>query len=677
MKRPVPVHYLRANESVWTPPAVCCLDTETRATSEGDDEVHSLRLWVARFTDRRPPSGVMRRDEYAHGDTGEDLACQLHEWCKYRKTVWCYAHNLHFDLCTSSLVQELCTLGWEVTDFAVDGAVPFVRLERGGKRLALCDSWSWLPVPLADVGAAVGITKPPLPADDDGRSIWLSRCAYDTEILSAAMLTLMQWWDDNQLGRWSITGGAAGWNVMRHLPSHRKILIDPDPDKVAADRLAIYGGRRGQWRTGRLPAGRYSELDLHRAYTVACRDFGLPYERIATFDSLSIDHPWVIPRRYGIIARVLIETDIPRWPVRIDRRVWYPVGRFWTVLAGPDIAEAARLGALKAIGRGEVHKLGYALRPWALWCLDRQADTSGATPEVAKITLRHWGHAVVGKWAQRGFTRLQLGAAPTLDWGFMPGWHHDKDVRASIVDFGGTRWQVTAAGDADNAYPAILAFVESYVRVALGRAAEAIGPVRMISCDTDGMLVDCRDTGRIEAAVAAVRPFTLREKAFYRQVEAIGPQHAILDGRRRFAGVPASAAQLPDGRLEARLWPKLAWQIQHGRAGAYVRPSQAYRIGGTYAPGWVLASGAVVPVQTVAFDDGHTSILPWPLTRYAMSGARLGAHQNPYLGRFHAFETAIGSAADPPGRDLRRTSRGERCAQSAPASVLGVPAGRC
>lgn len=649
MKRAIPVHYLRPNESVWTPPALICFDTETSAVDDGNNEVHSLRLWVARFTDRRPPSKVQPRDDYARGHTGEELAHQLHAWCHYRKTVWCYAHNLHFDLCTSGLVQELTALGWAVTDFAVDGQVPFVRFERGGQRLAVCDSWSWLPVKLAEVGAAVGVTKPPLPTQDGAEASWWDRCRADVTILSTAMLTLMQWWDDNELGRWSITGGSSGWNMMRHMPSHRKILINPDDTRVAFDRLAIYGGRRGMWRTGTLPAGRYSEMDIQRAYTTSCKDHPLPVEPLTRFDSLPVDHPWVISQRYGIIARVLIATDKARWPVRVNGRVWYPVGSFWTVLAGPDIAEAKRLGALRRIGAGYVHKLGYALRPWAIWCLDGQADTTGQVPDVAKITLAHWGHTVVGKWAQRGFTRTQLGAAPTADWGFGEGWHHDDNVRASIVDFGGIRWQVSASGDGDNAYPAILAYVESHVRVALGRAIDAIGAAAMVSCDTDGMLINCADAEAIERGITAAQPYVLREKRFYRKVVAIGPQHTVLDGRRRFSGVPAAAHELADGRLSARLWPKLAWQIEHGRAGAYVRPGQTYRIGGTYAPGWVLPSGAVVPVETWAGEDGQTVMLSWPLTRYGQAGAQLAPQQNPYLNRWHRGNDPAGHTADHTG----------------------------
>jgi hypothetical protein len=681
-KRIVPVHYLRPNESVWTPPALICLDTETATTLEGDSEVLSLRLWCAHYADRRPPKGKIARDEWADGDSGEELAHQLHEWTRDRRSVWLYAHNLHFDLSTSDLVNQLIMLKWEVTDFAVDGGSPFVQMRRGDRHLTICDSWSWMPQRLEDIGQAVGIAKPPLPAGSDSRVEWLHRCRIDTEILSQAMLTLMRWWDDNQLGRWSITGGSSGWNVMRHIPAPRRILIDPDPVKVAADREAIYGGRRGCWRTGDLPAGRYSELDLERAYTAVCAEFPLPLERMVAFDSLPVDHAWVTSERHGILAKVLVETDTPRWPCKADGRVWYPVGRFWTVLAGPDIAEAARLGCLREIGAGWMHKLGRALRPWALWCIDGQRDDNQDVPAVAKMVLRNWGRTTVGKWAQRGFTRLQLGPSPTGGWDLTEGWNHTQGVRANIVDFGGWRWQVTASGECENAYPAILAFVESYVRVALGRAIDVMGDDAMVMCDTDGMIVNvqklyprikplapCRGGGiesasgpdeRIALANAAVAPLTLREKRTYHNVMVIGPQHLALDGKRRFAGVPAAAETDRDGRLWARLWPKLGWQMKHGRAGAFIRPLQHYLITGTYAPGWVLTDGRVRPVEVQADRWGNNQLQPWHAGRHAATGAALGPVQNRALERYRYGPVPPRPAENNPRRSQGRSAASRR-----------------
>lgn len=667
MKRDIPVHYLRRNDTVWTPPAVICLDTETSATVTEAGEVHELRCWVASYDDRRASGGRPRVSQWDQGADTAGLVHRLRLWCQGRRTVWLYAHNLHFDLSVTDLVGRFTRAGWVVSDFSVDGGSPFVRLVKGDCHLTVCDSFSWLPVPLAQVAGVVDIAKPPLPGQSDSLELWLERCRSDVEILRAAMLALMDWWDSAGLGRWAITGNAAGWNAMRHIPMSRHILINPDPGQVKADRAAVYGGRRGSWRHGQLAPGRYAELDLERAYTTVCAELPLPCERMAAFTSLPLDHPWLDCQRHGVIANCLIRTDTPRWPARADGRVWYPVGEFWTTLAGPDIAEARRLGALVAVGAGWVHKLGYALRNWAAWVAGVVTAPEGQVPGVARLVARHWGRSVVGKWAQRGFDRVQLGPSPGGDWTYTEAWHHGANVRGAILDFAGSRWQITASAESDNAYPAILAFVESYVRVRLGRIIAAIGEPAMVACDTDGLIIDTgaaldalagelgkasrrapagnRVTALIGLAAQCAAPLRLREKRTWRKVTVHGPQHMRLDEVRRFAGVPGSAAETGDGTFTALLWPKLAWQLAHGRAGAFTRPVQSYAVRGSYAPGWVTDRGAVLPVELGAGLGGTNHIRPWPLCRHAAAGARLGPDQNKHLGRYADAENQAGRRA--------------------------------
>lgn len=640
--RTVPVHYLRRNDSAWTPPSVICLDTETRWETSGDSEIHTLRLWAATFNDRRKPRTGPITESRAHGFGKTDLALTVHKWCQRRRTVWLYAHNLTFDLMTSDLLAQLADMGWEVTDFAVDSGAPFARLTRGDSHLTLCDSFSWLPKSIREIARALDMDKAPLPANDDSDAAWLERCQSDADILTRAMLTLMQWWDDQQLGHWNVTGAASGMNCMRHIPSPDRILIRPDETECNADRAAVYGGRRFCWRTGELPAGRYPEIDIERAYTTACREMPLPVQRMAHFDSLPIEHRWVTCDRHGIIAQVRIRTDSPRYPCRHDDRVWYPVGEFTTTLAGPEIAAARARGELLAIGPGWVHELGYALRPWATWILDTQQPGSDGVPDVARITLRTWGRSVVGKWAQRGWERIRLGPSPAGFWGHIDAWDHNAQVRASIVDFGGTRWQVSATGQSDNAYPAILAFVESYVRIALSAAIDVIGESCVISCDTDGLIADAFQVlgtrkqrildntplngaadplqAVINSASSRAAPFTLRDKQTYHAVTVYGPQHLLTDTQRRLSGIPGAAELMPDGRYHAWLWPKLAWQVRHGRQGEYTRPSQHYRLAATYAPGFVLSDGAVRPVEMRAAADGTNELLRFTETRWARLG---------------------------------------------------------
>jgi hypothetical protein len=638
--RTVPIHNLRPNHAVWTPPAVAYFDTETHWTGDEQAESHTLRCWNAQLHVRRHRRLALLGSETESGETGDTLADVIADWAHRHPTLWVYAHNLAFDLTTSGLTGRLAEYGYTVTEFAVDSSSPFIRMTNGRSRITFADSFSWLPVKLDEVAAQIGGHKVPLPANDAGLSDWLARCAADTDLLARAMAAVMDWWDAAGLGKWSVTGSASGWNAMRHKIDARRFTINPDTAGIAADRQAVYGGRRGLWRHGPQPAGRYAELDFSAAYPTIASSLPLPLERMARFDSLPLDHAWLTSQRHGVIARVRLDTGRALWPARIAGRVWYPVGELWTTLAGPDIQEAMRHGVLCEIGAGYVHRLGYALKPWADWCLALSRGDDDSAPPVVALWSKHCGRAVIGKWAQRGYQTIPLGPAPVRGWHASEGWNHTAGVKATIIDFDGRRWQASASGDGDNCYPAVLAYVESYTRVRLGRLIESVPSAAMVACDTDGTIIDLRQLGNWRADDSALWPLTPRIKNRYMTAVILGPQHMTLDGANRMAGIPAGATRLPDGRLTAMTWPKLTWQMANSEQGTYVRPNQSYRTAATYAPGWITDFDRVKPVQTEIDGDGNTVIVPWPRTWYARQGIRLGDTQNAALERYrHDTET--------------------------------------
>lgn len=653
MGRTVPIHRLRRNDKVWTPPHVIYFDTETFDVPNTDPVVMGLRLWCATLDDRRPDDRGRQVIQHRHGDSAGGLAHFVQAASIGRKALWVYAHNLGFDLSTTRLLQHLTGAGWGIADASLQGHAPWFRLEKSGHHITLCDSWSWLPQALAAIGAKTGIRKPPLPGPDDGPAEWLTRCQADVAILAAAIGELMDWWDRYELGRWSITGSACGWNAFRHTPSPQTVMIDPDADAVKFDRRAIYGGRRSVWRVGAMTNGPYLELDIVAAHPTVAAYCALPRERRGRFDSLPIDNPYLDTATYGILAECEIETDTPRWPMRWQGANWYPVGRFRTVLAGPDIQEAKRLGCLRAIGPGYVHRLGWPMAPWAMWVLDVQSGRHPDAPQVARVAAKHWGRAVIGKWAAHGYESVTLGPSPGDGWGFEDAWDHDGQCRGGMVDLAGQRFFTSQISEPDNAYPAILAWVESETRVRLSRVIEAIGPGAVLQANTDGLIVTERLLGSKAAgghlrAPANLRgaartkwvldqldpvlaPLAIRVKGKHRHVTVLGPQHINTPTGRHFAGLPEVATETEPNVYRVRQWPGLSWQLTHGSPAGYVAPEVEVKVRGPYATGWIDTTGRVHPATATITDAGESVITPWQPPTVTHPPIRLADHQHPSL----------------------------------------------
>lgn len=664
-------HYLRPAGKTHTPGTVLFLDTETRDDLREQLEVHTLRLWEAKIVrrrDRRRPG----ESETRTGTTCESVAAAIDAWATSSESAWLYAHNVTFDLTVSRLATFLGALGWVLSSrFAVGSDSMWAVFHKGPRTvtvndkqggrvtqrervkwshtLTIADSASLFPCPLAKLGPLVGIDKPPLPDDDDTEAAWAARCHADVEIMATAVLQLMDWWDANDLGAWTVTGAGQGWQTYRRTLPARQLVIDHEPGILEVERAAVYGGRRDVFRCDDLPPGRYGEIDFEAAYPTIAAEFPLP-ARVAC--EITDDHrKWALRGRVpsGMLAEVTINTDRPRWPVRVGGRVFYPVGRFRTTLAAPDIQAAADAHCLEAVHHGYLFTMTNHLRAWARQVLTWVRGEAGKIPGVVRIWAKLAARAVIGKFAQKGWTTTPYVGPPCEGWSVEPTCDLYSGVRGVITGVNGEYWLSWADQRGEHERPAVLAFVESHVRARLGAIIDGPYGGGVLQCDTDGVMVSHLELERIAARLgpryvdgrpvpagtvevlehwnAQAAPLVMREKTQFQRGAIRGPQHVILDGKARFAGVPRGAWQTGETTWLARLWPGITWQTQHGVSDGYARPLQPYVVAGPYAAAWVMSDGTVRAAETALDPDGAVTMLHWKQTRWAAQGCQLGPRQ--------------------------------------------------
>lgn len=680
------IHNLSGNAAEDSPHEVIVFDTETRTRAKGVDQLLTLRLWSAQIRRRHGKNLSRPRIDKATGTTAPQLARWIDSLVKTTPCVWVYAHNLSFDLATTALPLHLIDLGWEITQHNLASDAPWAMLRKGNRSMRLVDSHSVIPLPLATVGEMIGHSKPALPADEDSDESWQHRCDQDVQITMSALIQCMDWWDDNKLGHWSITGAQTGWNCYRHMCVSRKggamvvargprdgqytmtgdghVVIDPDNDARVFERGTLYQGRRDAWRAGLQPAGQYAELDMVRAHlTVAC-ELPLPCKRGKAFDHLPNDSPYLDRPLLGLIARVTLKTRDPRYPWKLGPRIAHPTGLFTTVLAGPEIKAARERGELVAIGQGYLYRLSYHMQPWALWVEGLLGEGGPGLPPAARAMVKNWSRAVFGKWAGRTSHQVLTGTCSTI------GWHaeHGRDAAtgapATILHMRGTMSVTIRDLECDDSFPAVLSYVQSYVRVALSEAIATVGDSRMVACSTDSItvradgqqpgdqvvfrhLVDVDDPGdRVRAVLTeldgATWPFRWSVKGGGRVVDVLSPQHVSMDGRRKFSGVPAGATKVGPRSYAFHTWPKLGRQMQLGTMAGFVRELRTITFAAPLIPRYVAEDGCTMaPIVYLQADDSH-AVVPPPAGGCPKHGAGWVDEQYPGL---------VG------GRNLARPSR--------------------
>lgn len=664
-------HYLRPAGRTHTPPAVIILDSETRQHDQDGTEVHTLRCWDAQVTWRRDKrrAGETR---HAAGDTAGGAADAVDAWASYGESTWLYAHNVAFDMVVTGMAAQLVARGWELSSrhgLSADGM--WCVLHKGrretrrndqqsydgqaatrvkwGHTLTIADSCSIFPKGLAELAPLTGVDKPALPADDDSAGAWAARCRADVEITAALVLGLMDWWDEQDMGPWAVTGAGLGWQTYRRHLGLKQMVIDHDPALAALERQAVYGGWRDTARTGQLPPGRHGEVDYEAAYPTIAASFPLPARAACPVQSQHRQAALAGRVPAGMLAEVTLTTSTPRWPVRVAGRVLYPVGTFKTVLAAPDIQAAADAGALAAVHDGWLYTLGNHLRPWARWVLQLAAQAREGLAGIVATAAKLWCRAVIGKFAQKGWRTEAWVGPPSDSWTVEPVIELYHGTRGVVTGLCGTYWRSWADQRGEHERPAVLAFVEAHVRQRLAAVLTSSWASAITQWDTDGVMADYGQLARQAAAAGskwrdgqlvpldagdviaawseASWPLVMREKQLHRRVGMLGPQHLELDGRPRMSGVGKGAWKTGEDSWAARLWPGIVWQAGNSPPGEYARPVQRYRFTRPTCGGWVLADGAVRPPETAMDLDGSCYLLPWADTRHAAAGDRLGPSQ--------------------------------------------------
>lgn len=624
MSRPVGIHYLRPNHVERSPHRVLVFDTETVPVASGKPDTQTLRLWTAKLVRRHGWEAAKPRTERYRGHSADEVADLIDGLARSDSSLWVFAHNLHFDLSVTELPVRLAERGWRITEAALTTDDPWFRATKRSYRLTVTDSWSYLPASVKDLGALLSMPKKHMPPFELDEAAWWPYCERDVDIVAAGIVSLMDWWDAGSYGNWSLTGPATGWSSYRHMSPLPKVLIDPANDARTLEAEAITGGRRLVTRVGKYPRGLYADLDISTAHLQVMLSERLPWRRLRHFDAMAVDDPHLRSRWTDILARVEIETASPRYPLRTAHGVFYPVGRFATTLAGPEIRDAARRGELRAIGEGWVYGTSPHMATWAGWIADLLDPSNETVPPAVRLAAKSWSRSVPGKWD--GHTSEVVERVPDL----RPGWLAETGFiaagrrKADFLLLGHERWTIARDLWADDAFPAILAFIQSHTRVALGRIIDALGPA-VVTANTDGAVVDVdrvpfgrtRYQPEIDAMPADklrwldwrcrelstdVAPFTLRVKSACERLTVISPQHLIMGRRRRLSGIPATARRDSRGRYVFTSWPKLHVQIARTHGPTYTTRRRTVNLANVPPAGWLWVDGTVSPV---VFRDGE------------------------------------------------------------------------
>lgn len=202
----------------------------------------------------------------------------------------------------------------------------------------------------------------------------------------------------------------------------------------------------------------------------------------------------------GAIATVGIETDEPAYPYHRAGDIIYPVGRYTTTLAGPELGDAIQRGRVKRIDAVATYDCEPACQSYAeaVYSARRRAAHDG--DKLSEQWLKAMLVCLPGKLGQKNrqwMTAIDPG--PCQPWGAWYGKDHTgTDCRFRAI--GGHIQCEYVDGYLPDAIPAIASWITSAGRMYLLKMIRAAGWSHTIYVDTDAIMVDaCGAQGLMNA----------------------------------------------------------------------------------------------------------------------------------------------------------------------------------
>jgi hypothetical protein len=561
----IPAHKIRPNETSRIPRRFVILDTEAREVGEST-RTQTWRLAVTAFThsDNRPKDWSPL--VYRTHQTPAELWSYIESVTRRRRRTVVVAHNLAYDLRIARCFHELPRRGWSLVSMGLHDRSLTVTWRRDDRTLVLVDSRSWWPTSVHGLGLLLDLAKVGLPRADDPDDVWEVRCRRDVEILAAAVLSLIRWIEDADLGNWQRTGAGLAWSNWRHAHYTHEVICHGDAELQEHEDESTYSGRCEAWRWGKVTGGPFTEWDLPLAYPRVCLDTELP--RSIGHHLTAPPLGYVLPSRPGrrTLIRARVHQTAPVLPAKHEGRTLWPVGTiegwWWDVELDEAIAEGAGVTVLEAW----TYQAAPFLADWARWVVDVAEGRDETVPPVCRLAVKHWGRALVGRFASR-----------YRDWQPFADSIEDTVESADWLDVDeGTRgWRLTlgkqtflAMGETygQDAFPAVQAVVLAEARRRLWRIMRVAGLNHVVYCDTDSVITDAVGSRRLREVVAGGELWGIRTKRRWRELTILGPRQLVLDDLPRIAGIPCDARPGSDGRLVGDRWEGLEESLRRGRA---------------------------------------------------------------------------------------------------------------
>lgn len=623
-------HYLPRNQANRIPEHLVYFDTES-ATETGfpDAEVEQFREDIRNETPRQDRWGMTLSATHADvthhhrhyltvacfvdrgseswrhydGDQLSEFWPDVSQFVTSKRTVTVIAHNARYDVLVSGAVPQLVALGWKVMSFSETNPF-FMTLENGTRKIEIISSTNYFTVAsIKALGEMLNLPKLEQDYASDDPAEALQYCTRDVEILKKTMESLLTLIKTENLGNFAFTIAGLSFNAFRHLfMKEQAISIHRFVEPLKTERQAYCGGRNEAWQLGKIQ-GAVHVYDVNSMYPYVMQENKYPVKLLSRYQRSMkpAEIESLLKRGYLIVADTHVITNEPCFPLK-DERLLFPVGRFWTSLATPEIRYGLDHGLIDEFMNVNVYQGKKLFVDFVDYFYQKRLDAKAAGNKIMDYFYKILLNSLYGKFGQKSliFELLETGIDPVECYD-QQIYNMKTHQREMYKVFGGSMFVKVEKPDGENeskhSFPAIAAHVTSYARMLLWQYIEIAGRENIYYMDTDSLFVNDAGSQRLQDAgvVSATELGKIKLERTEQSCELRGCKDYTLGDITKIKGVPKSAMQLDSNHFLSAQWPGLAAAIKTGKLDSYGTKLILKHLTREYKKGIIESSGRVTP----------------------------------------------------------------------------------
>jgi hypothetical protein len=605
-------HILGKNKKTTTPKYMVFFDSESFVDTdinnkeEGQEVVHDCYLVIARFTTKRKEyktdERIYRRDKDEHfKNTFYD---DLDRYTKSKNKTWCFAHNMRYDILVTGGIKYLIKLGYKVTAFSESN--PFFMCfenEDTNKKIIMVSSTNYYQFSLAKLGKCFGLEKLDIEYKDTDIEESITYCKRDVEILQKAMLNLIEFIKEEDLGNFKFTIAGQSFNAYRHRFMNTEIYIHRNKESVILERESYAGGRTESWRIGTYNNLYY--VDINSMYPSEMLEQRYPTKLLSYRKRMSInDLNIFIKNGFLVTAKVVVKTEEPAY-FKKEGKLIFPTGEFETVLSTPELIHAIENNHIVKIKETNIYEGEYIFKEYVNYFYNKRLEAKANLDEVRTLLYKLFLNCLYGKFGQTSICWEKIDEAPADEVRQEFVLEAETNQRYLVKIFGGGVFREVkkeiGESEAKDSFCAIASHVTSYARMKLWKYIKQAGTENIYYMDTDSLITNIKGYNKLNEYIDNDKLGYLKLEDYIEEIHLHGAKDYKYKNKKgeiteKIKGIGIkNSKRITENEFMCTQWRGLSKSLKEGNLEGYSNNIIKKNLTRKYSKGDIQESGKVIP----------------------------------------------------------------------------------